>query len=257
MKKKLLLVAMCAALALGATACGATAEAPADNTSKTETVTATVEPKAPHNVTTAEGAIEALMQGNEAYRAGKLNMNATEELRTDLATNGQKPHTIVITCSDSRVPVEVLFNSNPGEVFVIRTAGNVVSDFEIGSVEYAADHLGSPLVLVMGHSSCGAVGAAAEGHAPGFIGSIVDEVAPSIEKARETETDEKAMIAKAEDLNVENTINNLKKSDILNELVKEGKLTIKGAKFDINSGEVAIFDDAAEDNADAAASDAE
>ena len=185
---------------------------------------------------------KALQAGNESYLSGTATMNVSESLRTDLATNGQKPHTVVITCSDSRVPPELLFNSGLGELFVIRTAGNVVDEFEIGSVEYAADHLGSPLVLVMGHSHCGAVGAAVEGHAEGNIESIVEEITPSVEKAKEEATSEDEITTKAEDLNVENSIKNLRESEILKGLEDSGKIKIVGAKYDIDTGKVTFFD---------------
>ena len=261
MKKKLILIAMCCALAVGATACGA-AEKTGDIVSKageaaseiineagsavdgavsdvtfgttSNTQTATIE--------NADDAIRALQAGNESYLSGTATMNVSESLRTDLATNGQKPHTVVITCSDSRVPPELLFNSGLGELFVIRTAGNVVDEFEIGSVEYAADHLGSPLVLVMGHSHCGAVGAAVEGHAEGNIESIVEEITPSVEKAKEEATSEDEITTKAEDLNVENSIKNLRESEILKGLEDSGKIKIVGAKYDIDTGKVTFFD---------------
>lgn len=187
--------------------------------------------------------LTTLQSGNEAYRNGATNMDVSASLRNDLASNGQNPHTIVITCSDSRVPPELIFNSSLGDLFVIRTAGNVVGDYEIGSVEYAAEHLGSPLVLVMGHSSCGAVSAAVEGHADGNIESIVEEIAPSVTKAKESASGAESIKDKAEDLNVKNTIANLRKSKTLSKLESEGKLTIKGAKYDIETGEVTIFDD--------------
>ena len=187
--------------------------------------------------------LSTLQSGNEAYRSGTTNMDVSASLRNNLASNGQNPHAIVISCSDSRVPPELVFNSSLGDLFVIRTAGNVVGDYEIGSVEYAAEHLGAPLVLVMGHSSCGAVGAAVDGEADGNIASIVKEISPSVTKAKESASDEDTIKDKAEDLNVKNTIANLRKSEILSKLEKEGKLTIKGAKYDIETGEVTVFDD--------------
>lgn len=190
----------------------------------------------------AENAANELNEGNEQYLTGKANMDVSSDLREEL-TNGQKPHTVVITCSDSRVPPELIFNADLGELFTIRTAGNVVGDYEIGSVEYAVDHLGSQLVLVMGHSSCGAVGAAVEGHADGNIESIVEEIAPSVKKAEETETNEDAIASRAEDLNVENTLEKLRESEIISELEESGKIKLVGAKYDIETGEVHYFDE--------------
>ena len=232
MKKKLILLAMCAAMAMGAmglTACGS--EGGASEPVVKEAVTAE----------TPEEAIAALKAGNADYLEGTATMNVSDELRDDLATNGQFPHTVVITCSDSRVAPELLFNSSLGEIFVIRTAGNVVDDFEIGSVEYAADHLGSPLVVVLGHSHCGAVGAAVEGHAEGYIESIVHEIEPSVEEAKKTASGDE-VAAVAENLNIENSIENLRQSDILKNLEKEGKCKIVGAKYDIETGAVTFLD---------------
>lgn len=234
MKKKLILLALCGAMALGAmglTACGSDGGTDAPSTTVKEAVKAE----------TADEAIAALKAGNADYLKGTATMNVGSELRDDLATNGQFPHTVVITCSDSRVPPELLFNSSLGEIFVIRTAGNVVDDFEIGSVEYAADHLGSPLVVVLGHSHCGAVGAAVDGHAEGYIESIVHEITPSVEEAKKTASGDE-VAAVAENLNIENSIENLRKSDILKKLENEGKCKIVGAKYDIETGAVTFLD---------------
>lgn len=194
----------------------------------------------------AATAAEELNEGNAQYLKGSANMDVTSDLREELV-NGQKPHTIVITCSDSRVPPELIFNADLGELFTIRTAGNVVGEYEVGSVEYAADHLGSQLVVVMGHSSCGAVGAAVEGHAHGNIESIVHEIVPSVEEAKKTESNEEAIADLAEDLNVANTIKRLRESSIIKELEESGKLKIVGAKYDIETGEVTYFEEESED----------
>ena len=197
---------------------------------------------AAEKVSTADQAVDVLKSGNEAYRSGTVDSDVTGSLRSDLAENGQTPHTTIITCSDSRVPPELIFNSDLGELFTIRTAGNVVDEFEIGSVEYAADHLHTPLVVVMGHSGCGAVAAAVEGHADGDIEDIVHEIKPSVDAAKETETETDDIAKKAEDLNIENSIKRLRTSKILSELESEGKIKILGAKYDINTGEVTFFD---------------
>lgn len=190
----------------------------------------------------AAGAADELNSGNAQYLKGRANMDVTSELREELV-NGQKPHTVVITCSDSRVPPELIFNADLGELFTIRTAGNVVGDYEVGSVEYAADHLGSQLILVMGHSSCGAVGAAVEGHASGNVEAIVHEITPSVEEAKKETSDEDEVAELAEDLNVANTIKRLRESEVLKELEESGKIKIIGAKYDIETGEVTYFEE--------------
>ncbi len=188
-------------------------------------------------ITSAEDALKELEEGNEEFLSGN-----TAELRTDLAENGQAPYAVVITCSDSRVAPEVLFHTTMGELFTIRTAGNVVDKFEIGSVEYGVEHLGAPLVVVMGHSNCGAVSAAISSEAEGSIQNIIDEIAPSVAEAKKTETEESAIAAMAEDLNIQNTIQKLHTSTILSHLESEGDVKIIGAKYDIKDGSVKIME---------------
>lgn len=188
-------------------------------------------------ITSSEEALKELKRGNEEFMDGD-----TGKLRADLAENGQAPYAVVITCSDSRVAPEVLFHTTMGELFTIRTAGNVVDTFEIGSVEYGAEHLGAPLVVVMGHSNCGAVSAAVSGGAEGSIQNIVDEITPSVTEAKKTETEESAICALAEDLNIQNTIQKLRASTILNHLESEGKVKIIGAKYDIKEGSVKFLE---------------
>lgn len=187
-------------------------------------------------------ALAALLSGNNAYLSGDINPDISDSRRNDLFENGQKPYAIIITCADSRVPAELIFNAGLGDIFVIRTAGNVVSDFEIGSVEYGAEHLGSPLVMVLGHTNCGAVTAAAEGgEAGGKIKSIVEEIAPSVKKASESTSGEEALLSKAIELNVQNSINRLRESDIINELEHEHKLDVIGAVYDIHTGQIKVL----------------
>lgn len=188
-------------------------------------------------ITSAEEALKELEEGNEEFLSGN-----TAELRTDLAENGQTPYAVVITCSDSRVAPEVLFHTTMGELFTIRTAGNVVDNFEIGSVEYGVEHLGAPLIVVMGHSNCGAVSAAIGGEAEGSIQNIIDEITPSVAEAKKTETDESAIATMAEDLNIQNTIRKLRTSTILSHLESEGDVKIIGAKYDIKDGSVKFME---------------
>ncbi|MDE7436362.1 MAG: carbonic anhydrase [Lachnospiraceae bacterium] len=188
-------------------------------------------------VASAEEALKELKEGNEEFLSGN-----TAELRIDLAENGQTPYAVVITCSDSRVAPEVLFHTTVGELFTIRTAGNVVNEFEIGSAEYGVEHLGVPLIVVMGHSNCGAVNAAVSGEAEGFIQNIIDEITPSVEEAKKIETEERAICTLAENLNIQNTIRKLRTSEILSHLEAEGRVKIIGAKYDIKDGKVEFLE---------------
>ncbi len=223
--RKFLVAFLFVALAVGTTACS----------SKSKSNVAEYELKSEE----AEQALEKLLSGNEKYLSGSIKPNVSASLRNDLATNGQHPYAIVITCSDSRVPAELIFNSSLGDIFVIRTAGNVVSDFEIGSVEYGAEHLGSPLILVLGHTNCGAVTAATEGgEAEGMIQAIVDEIEPSVQKAKDAGTED--VLSKAIEFNVTNSVNKIISSEIIKELMDEGKVDVIGGVYDINTGTITI-----------------
>ena len=116
-----------------------------------------------------------LCEGNRRYQE-----KSDAALREETALNGQYPHTIVIACSDSRVIPERIFSADLGELFVIRVAGNVLDRHQLGSIEYAAAHLGCKLIIMLGHTGCGAVGAALEGHAEGYIASITDDIRAAI-----------------------------------------------------------------------------
>ena len=173
--------------------------------------------------------MEQLIAGNEAYRTA-ANEKTSQERRTDTAENGQHPYAVVVTCSDSRVPAELIFDAGIGELFVIRTAGNVIGSYELGSIEYGVEHLHAPLVVVMGHTNCGAVAAALEGEAHGHIADIVNEISECLPENCEAEH--------AERLNVENSIAEIRSSHIIQELETEGKVSIIGAIYDIETGNV-------------------
>lgn len=181
----------------------------------------------------AAQALEKLKEGNQRYLEAATNPgDISPKIRQYTRENGQSPYAIVVTCSDSRVIPEGIFSAGIGELFVIRVAGNVMDNHQIGSVEYAADHLGSSLVVVLGHSNCGAVGAAL-GHDPsGYVKYITDE----IRKAIGDEKDE----AKACCLNVNRSVSIIRES--LKEMVEAGKLTVCGAIYQIDSGKVEFLD---------------
>ena len=121
-----------------------------------------------------------LREGNARFAAGKPSAKNLTEQRKSLVS-GQQPYAIILTCSDSRVAPEHIFGAGLGEIFVIRNAGNLVEPIALGSIEYAAEHLGSPLLVVMGHTSCGAVGAACSSdHATGSIDAIVKALAEPV-----------------------------------------------------------------------------
>lgn len=174
----------------------------------------------------AEEALAKLRQGNEKYLNASVNPgDVSPAIRKDTCENGQFPYAVVITCSDSRVIPESIFSAGIGELFTIRVAGNVVNDFQLGSVEYSVDHLGSNLVVVLGHTNCGAVGAAIGGGAEGFIKTITDEIKAAV-------GDEKDGY-KASCLNVENSIRKIKSNIHMADSVK-----VVGAIYHIEDGHV-------------------
>ncbi len=193
-------------------------------------------------ITTAEAAWEELMDGNQRFVAGERADRDFPSRRVDLI-EGQHPFATIITCSDSRVPPELLFDQGLGDVFIIRNAGNVVDGIELGSIEYGVHHLHTPVLVVLGHQSCGAVTAAVEGGAGGNIGSIMDEINPAVETARKTNKTGKELVEEAVDENMRLVIENiLEKSPVTKELVNNGELTIVGAKYFFDTGKVEVVE---------------
>ncbi len=172
-----------------------------------------------------------LQEGNEIYRDSKKNSaDISLARRKETNDHGQFPYAVVITCSDSRVPPEHIFSAGVGELFVIRTAGNVIGDFELGSIEYAAGHLHSKVILVLGHESCGAVSATLGGYAEGNIQSIINEINMGIGTCKNPR--------EAEILNVKHGIDRILASEVIQELLHANKVTVEGAIYRISDGSV-------------------
>lgn len=177
----------------------------------------------------ATEALEKLKEGNKRYLSAATNSgDVSPQIRQKTCDEGQTPYAIIVTCSDSRVIPESIFMAGIGELFVIRVAGNVMDKHQLGSVEYAADHLGTNLVVVLGHEHCGAVGAAMTSNPGGYIKYITDE----IRKAIGEEKDENRACC----LNVERSVAAIK--DNLN--IKD--LKVCGAFYHIGSGAVDFLD---------------
>jgi carbonic anhydrase len=190
---------------------------------------------------TADEALARLKAGNERFIAGQvIHPNAGADRRTEVA-KGQKPYAIVVGCSDSRVGPEVVFDQGLGDLFVVRTAGNVVDDVALGSIEYAAEHCGVPVIFVLGHTRCGAVAAAvAGGEAPGHVGSIVEKIKPAVEETKGKEGD---AVDNAVRANVRNVVSQLRGAGpILSGLVKAGKLRVVGGCYDLDTGKVGMVE---------------
>lgn len=186
------------------------------------------------NKVSAKEALEKLMKGNESYLDSKTNGgDVSPDIRLDTAINGQHPYAIIITCSDSRVVPEHIFSAGIGEIFVIRVAGNVIDDHQLGSVEYAADHLGTKLVMVLGHTHCGAVDAAIHHDPDGYIKFITDEIKLAIGD----ETDD----AKACVLNVRRSVSLIESNLDIQKMEHDDGLRVVGAVYDIESGKVELI----------------
>ena len=204
------------------------------------------------NMISASEALALLREGNQRFVAHQSEAVATMNpaRRTELVS-GQAPFAIVLGCSDSRVPAELVFDQGLGDLFVIRVAGNIVAPSQIGSVEFAAERFGTRLVVVMGHSQCGAVMATLEvvlGNATTEsrnLKSIVDLVRPSIEEMLEDreETDPDVLIHEAVRANVRASVNHLRHgSELLEELIQKDGLLIVGAEYSLESGIVTFLD---------------
>lgn len=180
----------------------------------------------------ASEALEKLKAGNQRYLSATTNPgDVSPKIRQKTCTEGQEPYAIVITCSDSRVIPESIFSAGIGELFVIRVAGNVMDKHQLGSVEYAADHLGCNLVVVLGHDNCGAVGAALSDKPGGYVKYITDEILKAI-------GDEKDPL-KASCLNAKNAAAFIKEK--LG--IKEGENpSVCSAIYHIDSGAVEFLD---------------
>ncbi len=206
----------------------------------------------------ADEALQKLMDGNKRYTENQMTGTKLCDVttRTSLAKS-QKPYAIVLTCSDSRVPPEILFDKGLGEIFVVRVAGNIPDPVILGSIEYAAEHLGSPLVMVLGHERCGAVKATVEskGKSTGSknIDAIVKVVAPNVKKAAKdceackgdakcAETKKDQFVECVIDANAKTVAASLtKNSKILKHLVDAKKVKIVAAKYDLDDGTVSLF----------------
>src|SRR4030043_701421 len=191
-------------------------------------------------------ALQKLMDGNKRYVSGSLmKKDIGETKRKELSTKGQKPFAVILTCSDSRVPPEILFDQGLGDIFIVRVAGNVVDPIVLRSIEYGAEHLNAPLLFILGHTKCGAVTATieAKGEPEGNIGAIVKKIMPAAEKAKKKGGTKDEILETAIKENIKNVYNDvMKKSKIIPHLVEEGKLKIAAGEYDITTGIVAMIE---------------
>ena len=200
----------------------------------------------------AQEALERLREGNRRFAANITNSAAIDSRarRSELAS-GQEPFAIILGCSDSRVPAEIVFDQVLGDLFVIRVAGNIVAASQVGSVEFAAERFGTPLVVVLGHSSCGAVQATLDElmrpkeKRSRNLGSIVDRIRPSVEALLATDLrhNAEALVDLAVRSNVRASVNHLRHgSEILERLIEKNGLRVVGAEYSLETGLVDFFE---------------
>jgi carbonic anhydrase len=200
----------------------------------------------------AQEALQRLRDGNRRYVANvrSLDTLVSSARRAQLA-NGQQPSAIVLGCSDSRAPAEIVFDQGLGDLFVIRVAGNIVAPSQVGSVEFAAERFGTRLVVVMGHTQCGAILATIEElrrpteNQSRNLKSIVDRVRPAVESllATELRNDMSSLVHHAVRANVRMAANQLRHgSELLERLMQKDGLLVVGAEYSLETGEVDFFD---------------
>jgi carbonic anhydrase len=205
----------------------------------------------------ATDALQRLREGNSRFASGVASVEGlSSRVRRAELVAGQNPFAIVLGCSDSRVPAEIVFDQGLGDLFVIRVAGNIVAASQIGSVEFAAERFGTPLVVVLGHSQCGAVLATIEElQRPSEtqsrnLRSIVSRIRPAVEGLLATDLrgNPAALVSEAVRANVRVSANQLRHgSEVLERLIEQDGLLVVGAEYSLETGLVHVFDGAAED----------
>lgn len=185
--------------------------------------------------------LERLKQGNQRYVTSTTVCHADWTAKRTALVQNQTPFAIIVSCSDSRVPPEIIFDQTLGALFIVRVAGNVVDDFAIGSIEYGVKVLGANLILVLGHSNCGAVDAALKGLTfDNHIQSVLTAIQPAVNA---TKGQSGNLLEKATKINVRNVEEKLKKSKpVLANLIEKGSLQIVGGYYDLESGKVEFLD---------------
>jgi carbonic anhydrase len=202
--------------------------------------------------TSACEALRRLREGNLRFAASVPHYDAflSQARRVEL-TKGQRPIAIILGCSDSRVPAEIVFDQGLGDLFVIRVAGNIVAPSQVGSVEFAASRFGTRLVVVLGHSQCGAILATLEElrrpteNQSRNLRAIVDRVRPSVEGLLESDLrhDPDALVKRAVRVNIRTSANHLRHgSEVLEQLIQQDGLLVVGAEYSLHTGIVEFFD---------------
>lgn len=186
-----------------------------------------------------DAALKRMLEGNKRFVQQKNQQPNQSRLRLQEVALAQYPFVAMLSCADSRVPVEIIFDQGFGDLFVVRMAGNVVSPTTVGSLEFSTAVLGTQLIMVLGHERCGAVAAAVKGDPlPGRIGTFVEDIKPAVArvKAKAGDPVENAVVA-----NVQYQVELLKDTSVmLKQFIQEGKLKIVGGRYDLDTGAVTI-----------------
>ncbi|MEH2355299.1 carbonic anhydrase [Nostoc sp.] len=186
-----------------------------------------------------DAALQKLIEGNQRFVDHHPQYPDQSELRLHEVAQAQHPFATILSCADSRVPAEIVFDQGIGDIFDVRIAGNIATHEAIGSIEYAVVLLGSPLLMVMGHERCGAVTAAVQKESlPGDISTFVKAIKPALKRVKDQPGDavENAVVA-----NVQYQIERLQRSKLLTKQVESGKLKIVGGRYDLDTGRVTII----------------
>jgi carbonic anhydrase len=188
-------------------------------------------------------ALARLMEGNRRYARDKEQHPDETLTRRKELENGQHPFAVILSCADSRVPPELVFDQGLGDLFVVRIAGNIVDDDDLGSIEYAVEHLKTRLIVVLGHEKCGAVSAAVEGaNDPGHLNSLLSAIQPAVEETRNVPGDKihNCVIA-----NARRVARQIRESEpVMKELVQRGAVKVVAADYALDSGMVTLLDEA-------------
>lgn len=211
-------------------------------------------PRIDNNLRAPEQALQKLLHGNMRFVSGLRamdSMNAHLKM-PDLAKNGQRPFAVILTCSDSRSPVELIFDQGVGDLFVVRVAGNIVAPSLLASMEFAVTNFESPLILVLGHTLCGAIQATCK-HEAGIekvvasqhLQELVDRIHPSIIETKKTlDMSDPQFVVEATKMNVKHSMGLIgKQSSIIADLVSKGLVDVRGALLDLSTGKVSLIDE--------------
>ncbi len=194
---------------------------------------------------TPDDALQYLKEGNERFQNNlKANRNLLQQVNE--TSDGQFPFAVILSCIDSRTSAELIFDQGLGDIFSVRIAGNFINEDILGSLEYACRVAGSKLVVVLGHTRCGAINAACDGGADGYIGKLLEKVHPVVEKARREQPKDMSKEEFADQvarLNVEYNVEKIREnSSALKQLEDDGKIRIVPAIYNVTEGSVTFFE---------------